>query len=130
MRSKKDLLGGLYNVYAVFDKVSKRFKKLYYNTTDEEFIRLNLPTCIIDTPLRDLEVYRIAVFNDISGELKHVSKKRVDIHCYEFPHSRLSPKGENVSLEDIEKTVNETKAEIQSQLSDSEESEENKTKEN
>lgn len=128
MRKSKDLLPGLYNVYAVYDSVSKRYKKLYFNTTDEEFIRINLPTCIIDTPLRDLQVFRIATFNDVSGELKSCSKKKVDIHCYCFPHSRLSPKGEDVSLEDIEKTVNETKSEIIASMNESEDSENKETK--
>lgn len=109
---KKELLAGHYNVYSAFDKVSKHFKGLYFATTDEDFIRLHLPTVILDTPLRDLSIMRIGIFNDITGEIKPAIKKRVSTDCYLFPHSRLSPVGENISVEDIEKTVNETKNEI------------------
>lgn len=129
MRSKKELMPGLYNVYAVYDKVSKRYKKLYYNTTDEEFIRLNLPTCIVSTPLRDLEIHRIAQFNDVSGELKKVVKKKVDVQCYTFPHSRLSCKGDDITLQELEEDVNKTKAEVLASMTESEDSEENKNKE-
>lgn len=109
---KKELLAGVYNVYSAFDKVSKHYKGLYFASTDEDFIRLHLPTVILDTPLRDLTIFKIGVFNDITGEIKQTIKKRVATDCYLFPHSRLSPVGENVTPEQIEETVLKTKNEI------------------
>lgn len=112
MRKKEDLLGGVYNVYAVYDKISKRYKKLYYATTDEDMIRLNLPTIVLETPLRELNIFRIGKFNDVTGEFKQTIKKRIDTDCYLFPHSKLSPQGENLSHEEVEEAVNKTKNEI------------------
>lgn len=109
---KTKLLAGQYGVYVAFDKVSKHYTSMYFASNDEDFIRLYLPSCIIHTPLRDLQIYKIGVFNDVTGELKPTVKKRIPTDCYLFPHSRLSPVGENVSLEDVEKAVTETKNEI------------------
>ena len=109
---KAKLLAGQYGVYAVFDKVSKHYKHIYFASNDEDFIRLNLPQIILDTPLRDLKIFRIGIFNDVTGELKQTVKRVVNTDCYLFPHSRLSPQGENVSPEEIEKAVNDTKNEI------------------
>ena len=114
---KSKLLAGVYGVYACYDKVSKHYKGIYFASNDEDFIRLKLPTCIYDTPLRDLQIYKIGIFNDVTGEIKQTVKKRVDVSCYCFPHSRLSPVGEDVSIEDIEKTVQETKNEMLAQNS-------------
>ena len=112
MRKKDDLLGGVYNVYAVYDKISKRYKKLYYATTDEDMIRLNLPSIVLETPLRELNIFRIGKFNDVTGEFKQTIKKRVETDCYLFPHSKLSPVGENLTHEEVEEAVNKTKNEI------------------
>lgn len=112
MRKKEDLIGGVYNVYAVYDKVSKRYKKLYYATTDEDMIRLNLPTIVLETPLRELNIFRIGKFNDVTGEFIQTIKKRIETDCYLFPHSKLSPQGENLTHEEVEEAVNKTKNEI------------------
>lgn len=118
---KTKLLAGQYGVYVAFDKVSKHYTSMFFASTDEDFIRLYLPTCIINTPLRDLQIFKIGIFNDVTGEIKPTVKKRIPTDCYLFPHSRLSPVGENVSLEEIEKTVTETKNEIIAQNSSNEE---------
>lgn len=112
-RVQKKLLAGNFNVYAVYDEVSKHYLRLYFNSTDEEFVRLYLPEVVLSTPLRDLSVYCIGQFNDVTGTIEPKIKRRVNIRCYEFPHSRLSPKGESVSHEEIEKTVNDVKNHIQ-----------------
>lgn len=109
---KKELLAGIYNVYAVFDKVSKHYKKLYFATNDETFVRDKLPEAIIDTPLRDMTVFKIGIFNDVTGEIKQTIKKRLNTECYYFPHSRLSPPGENESIEKIEEVITDTKNQI------------------
>lgn len=109
---KKDLLAGVYNVYASFDKISKHYIELSFASTDEAFVKLCLPSILVKCPLRDLQVFKIGVFNDVTGELKHSVRKSVKLDCYYFPHSRLSPPGENLSLEEIDETVQKTKNEI------------------
>lgn len=118
---KSKLLAGVYNVYTVFDKVSKHYTKLYFATTDEEMIRLHLPEVIADNFLRDIVLFKIGIFNDVTGEIKQTVKKRVNTDCYLFPHSKLSPHGENLKLEDMEKVIHETKNEILANLGNSEE---------
>lgn len=106
---KSKLLAGTYGVYAVFDKISKHYSSIHFASNDEDFIRLNLPTIILAVPLRDLSIFRIGIFNDVTGEIKQCAKKIVKTDCYLFPHSRLSPVGENHTPEEIENAVNETK---------------------
>lgn len=124
---KSKLLAGQYGVYVVYDKVSKHYTKMYFASTDEDFIRLYLPVIIIDVALRDIVIYKIGSFNDVTGEIKPTVKKRIPTDSYLFPHSRRSPNGENLNLEEIEKTVHETKAEIQASMTTVQETEENKT---
>lgn len=118
--SKKKLLAGDFKVYAVYDKVSKHYLRLYFNSTDEDFVRIYLPEVILQTPLRDLEVYQIGEINDVSGIIKSVSKRKINLRCYTFPHSRLSPVGEDVTHEQIEESINKTKNELKSAFADKE----------
>lgn len=122
---KSKLLAGQYGVYAVFDKISKHYKGIYYASNDEDFIRLYLPTIILSIPLRELQIFKIGIFNDVTGELKPTVKKRIQTDCYCFPHSRLSPIGENLTNEEIEKQINETKNKIIAESSQNEESNKN-----
>ena len=108
MRRKEDLIG-LYNVYTVYDKVSKRYRGTFYHTTDEDMIRITLPSILLDFPLRDIEVYRIGTFNDVTGELGKATRKRINTRCYLFPHSRLSSDGDNITHEELEKKMQEKK---------------------
>lgn len=109
---KAKLLEGKYGVYAVFDKVSKHYNKLYFATTDEEFVRKYLPEVFLEVPLRDLKIYKIGIFDDVTAEIKPTVHKIVKTDCYLFPHSRLSSVGDDVKLEDIENAVITTKNEI------------------
>lgn len=109
---KKDLLAGLYNVYAVYDKISKHYKSMHFASNDEDFIRLFLPTLILSTPLRELQIFKIGIFNDVTGELKPTVRKRINTSCYLFPHSKLSPEGENLTHEEIEEELIKTKNQI------------------
>ena len=109
---KSKLLEGNYGVYVVYDKISKHYKDIYYASTDEDFIRLHLPTIVLNVALREITIFKIGTFNDVTGELKITTKKRINTDCYLFPHSRLSPHGENISHEEIEKAVIETKNQI------------------
>ena len=109
---KSNLLDGSYGVYVVYDKISKHYKDIYFASTDEDFIRLYLPTIVTNIALRELTIFKIGIFNDVTGELKNTTKKRINTDCYLFPHSRLSPSGENITHEEVEKVVNETKNKI------------------
>ena len=109
---KSNLLEGTYGVYVVYDKISKHYKDIYFASTDEDFIRLYLPTIVTTIALRELTIFKIGIFNDVTGELKPTTKKRINTDCYLFPHSRLSPAGENISHEEVEKAVTETKNKI------------------
>lgn len=109
---KSKLLEGIYGVYVVYDKISKHYNDIYYASTDEDFIRLYLPTIVLTVALREITIFKIGTFNDVTGELKITTKKRVNTDCYLFPHSRLSPQGENISHEEIENAVSETKNQI------------------
>ena len=109
---KSKLLEGIYGVYVVYDKISKHYKDIYFASTDEDFIRLYLPTIVTTTALRELNIFKIGIFNDVTGELKSTTKKRINTECYLFPHSRLSPPGENITHEEVEKVVTETKNKI------------------
>lgn len=109
---KSKLLAGLYGVYVVYDKVSKHYTHMYFASTDEDFIRLYLPTIVSTVALREINIFKIGVFNDVTGELKPTVKKRINTDCYLFPHSRLSPQGENLTHEEVEKAIIETKNQI------------------
>ena len=122
---KAKLLAGLYGVYAVYDKISKHYKSIHYASNDEDFIRLYLPTIILSTPLRELAIFKIGLFNDVTGEIKATIKKRINTDCYLFPHSKLSPEGENLTHEEIEKELVETKNKIIAEASNAEEGEHN-----
>ena len=122
---KAKLLEGNYGVYVVYDKISKHYKDIFFASTDEDFIRLYLPTIVTTIALRELTIYKIGIFNDVTGELKNTAKKRINTDCYLFPHSRLSPSGENITHEEVEKVVTETKNKIiaESNTSDEEKGE-------
>lgn len=126
---KKELLAGQYNVYAIYDKISKHYVKLYFASTDQEFIRKYLPDAVLYVALRDLQCFKIGILNDVTGELKPTIRKRIPTDCYCFPHNRCSPVGEDITPEDIENAVNETKNALLAQNSVDESTEENKTEE-
>ena len=121
---KSKLLAGNYGVYVVYDKISKHYKDIYFASTDEDFIRLYLPTIVTTIALRELTIFKIGIFNDVTGELKNTTKKRINTDCYLFPHSKLSPSGENITHEEVEKVVTETKNKIIAELNNSDEEKE------
>ena len=73
---KEKLLDGTYGVYIVYDKISKHYKSIYFASTDEDFIRLYLPTIILSVALREITIFKIGIFNDVTGELKITTKKK------------------------------------------------------
>lgn len=114
----KSLLAGNYIVFACFDKISKHYISLEFASTEQDFIRTKLPSVLIKCPLRELSVFKIGIFNDVTGEFKKTVKKSIKLDSYYFPHSRLSPPGEDLKLEDIDESIQKTKNEILANSSD------------
>lgn len=98
------------NVYTIHDKISDMHIGLTYHYTDEDMIRTFLPTVLMDYPLRDIEIICIGIFDENKGVIENTEHRTIDTNCYLFPHSRLSPQGEDEKLEDIEKKCKEIKA--------------------
>lgn len=97
------------NVYTIYDKVANIHVGLSYHYTDEDMVRTFLPTVLLDYALRDIEIICIGVFDENKGIIQGTPTRTIDTNCYLFPHSRLSPEGEDAKLEDIEKTCKEIK---------------------
>lgn len=98
-------------VYTVYDKVSKRHIGLFYSTTDENMIRTSLPSILMDYPLRDIEIKRIGMFDDVNGTLDSRTSKIIPLDSYTFPHARLSSKGDDLSLDELDKGMKDAKTE-------------------
>lgn len=114
---KKDKLGNHF-VYSIYDTVSKKWRGTFYHTTDEDMIRISLPTVLMDFPLRDIEVWKIGTFDDDSGELFPIRHVLIPTNCYLFPHSRLSSDGDDESLENIDSAMKEQKNKMIAELSE------------
>ena len=101
-------------VYTVYNKVSKKYCGLFYHYTDEEMIQKSLPIILMDYCLRDITIFRIGIFNDDDGSIQQLDKPKIpiDTSCYLFPHSRLSPEGEDLSLDEIQDSMQNKKNEI------------------
>lgn len=121
-KSKKETFsGGSYQyIYTVYDKVSKLYRGTFYHNTDEEMIKVSLPTLLIEFALRDIIIYRVGRFNTSNGDIEGLNHKVIDTSCYLFPHSRLSPEGENITLEDVEKAVKSEVSQIKEKNNKSE----------
>lgn len=98
------------NVYTIHDKIADIYVGLSYHYTDEDMIRTFLPTVLLDYALRDIEIISIGIFDDNKGIIEKTEHRTIDTNCYLFPHSRLSPEGEDEKLEDVEKKCKEIKA--------------------
>lgn len=98
------------NVYTIHDKIADVYVGLSYHYTDEDMIRTFLPTVLIDYSLRDIEIICIGIFDENKGVIENTEHRIINTNCYLFPHSRLSPDGEDEKLENIEKKCKEIKA--------------------
>lgn len=98
------------NVYTIRDKIADVYVGLSYHYTDEEMIRTFLPTVLMDFSLRDIEIICIGIFDENKGVIESVEHRKINTNCYLFPHSKLSPEGEDEKLENIEKKCKEIKA--------------------
>lgn len=114
---KKEKLGNHF-VYSIHDTVSKKWRGTFYHTTDEDMIRISLPTVLMDFPLRDIEVWRIGTFDDDSGELLPLRHVLIPTNCYLFPHSRLSSDGDDLSLDEIDSSMKEQKNTIIAEMAE------------
>lgn len=114
---KKEKLGNHF-VYSIYDTVSKKWRGTFYHTTDEDMIRISLPTVLMDFPLRDIEVWKIGTFDDDSGELTPLRHVLIPTNCYLFPHSRLSSDGDDLSLDEIDTSMKEHKNKLVAELSE------------
>lgn len=97
------------NVYTIHDKIADLYVGLTYHYTDEDMVRNFLPTVLMDYSLRDIEIICIGIFDENKGLIENTIHRRIDTDCYLFPHSRLSPEGDDAKLEDIEKKCKEIK---------------------
>ena len=114
-------------VYTVYSKVSKKYNGLFYHYTDEEMIQKSLPIILMDYCLRDIQIVRIAIFNDDEGIIQNLeTPKTIDTNCYLFPHSRLSPQGEDLSLDKLQDSMQNKKNEILAKTKTVENDSENK----
>lgn len=106
------------NVYTIFDTVSKEYVGLFYHSTDEDMIRTTLPSILMDYPLRDIQVICIGSFDNTKGAI-HSSKvhRIISTSKYLFPHSRLSSKGDDLPLDELDKGMKEAKANAIANLS-------------
>lgn len=98
------------NVYTIHDKIADVYVGLSYHYTDEDMVRTFLPTVLMDYSLRDIEIICIGIFDENKGVIEQTEHRTIDTNCYLFPHSRLSPEGEDEKLEDIDKKCKEIKA--------------------
>lgn len=98
------------NVYTIHDTIADLYVGLTYHYTDEDMVRSFLPTVLIDYSLRDIEIICIGIFDENKGVIEQTEHRKIDTNCYLFPHSRLSPDGEDEKLENIEKKCKEIKA--------------------
>lgn len=97
------------NVYTIYDKIADIHVGLTYHYTDADMIRTFLPTVLMDYSLRDIEIYKIGVFDENKGIIETTEKEKIETDCYLFPHSRLSPEGEDEPLPNIDLKCKEIK---------------------
>lgn len=121
MFGKKKDLNFTHFVYTVFDSVSKKYRGTFYHSTDEEMIRTTLPSILMDFPLRDIEIHRIGMFNEDTGDLSGSHHIIIPTNCYTFPHSRLSSVGDDLSQEELDKAMKEKKVDLITKINEQKE---------
>lgn len=121
MLGKKINLNYTHFIYSVYDSVSKKYRGTFYHSTDEEMIRTTLPTILMDFPLRDIEIHRIGMFDEDSGEIFSCKHVIIPTDCYTFPHSRLSCAGDDLDMNELDKAMKEKKVDMMESLKESKE---------
>lgn len=121
MLGKKINLNYTHFIYSVYDSVSKKYRGTFYHSTDEEMIRTTLPSILMDFPLRDIEIHRIGMFDEDSGEIFSCKHVIIPTDCYTFPHSRLSCNGDDLDMNELDKAMKEKKVDMMESLKESKE---------
>lgn len=121
MLGKKINLNYTHFIYTVYDSVSKKYRGTFYHSTDEEMIRTTLPTILMDFPLRDIEIHKIGMFDEDSGEIFSCKHVIIPTDCYTFPHSRLSCAGDDLDTKELDKAMKEKKVKMMESLKESKE---------
>lgn len=106
------------NVYALFDKVSKRYLALTFAESDDDYVRQALYPTLMDYPLRDVEYYQVAEFDNKTGVLSPCPHRLGSWEAYKFPVTRMSGTGDDISLDEIDKHAKESKASFVAQQSE------------
>lgn len=95
-------------IYTVHDKVANRCVGTFAGSSDAVMLRVSLPSIIMDFSFRDIEIYRVARIDFVTGLVEGFDRPKViPLDTYLFPHSRLSPKGEDVSLQALDDAMKE-----------------------
>lgn len=117
LKKDKDLKFDNY-IYTIYDTVSEVYRGTFYHVNDKEMIKITLPSILMEFPLRDIKIYRIARFSTKTGAIETIVRKQVPTDCYLFPHSRLSSQGDDLSLDELDKGMKEAKNKIIAEQSD------------
>lgn len=95
-------------IYTVHDKVAGRCVGTFAGSSDAVMLRVSLPSILMDFSFRDIEIYRVARIDFVTGLVEGLDRPKViPLDTYLFPHSRLSPKGEDVSLQSLDNAMKE-----------------------
>lgn len=95
-------------IYTVHDKVAGRCIGTFAGSSDAVMLRVSLPSILMDFSFRDIEIYRVARIDFVTGLVEGFDcPKVIPLDTYLFPHSRLSPKGEDISLQSLDDAMKE-----------------------
>lgn len=103
-------------IYTVHDKIAGRCVGTWLGTSDEVMLRVSLPHILMDFSFRDIEILRIARVDMVTGFVESIVPKPISLDCYLFPHSRLSPKGEDIDLETLDKSMKDLNVKMKANL--------------
>lgn len=99
-------------IYSVYDSVSKQYRGTFYHSTDAEMIKVSLPSLLMEFPLRDISIYCVGYFDPTTGDIKPCHHVKIPLDSYTFPHSRLSSKGDDLTLDEVATEMQKTKNEM------------------
>lgn len=106
-------------IYSVYDSVSKQYRGTFYHSTDAEMIKVSLPSLLMEFALRDISIYRVGYFDPTTGDIKPCNHVKIPLDSYTFPHSRLSSKGDDLTLDEVADEMQKTKNEMIAKISES-----------
>lgn len=98
-------------IYALYDKVAKRYISTTMAETDDMFVRTSITAILMDYPLKDVECYCVGLIDVDSGIIKPCIPRLVSWDCYKFPISQAQ-QDKFMSLDDIEKFAQNKKHEF------------------